>query len=165
MSVNRVILIGNLGADPEVKTSNRGTTYAHLSVATSERYSDGAGQRQEKTEWHRVVCFGKTAEFVQQYLTKGRKIYVEGKIQTSSWEDERTREKRYRTEIIARDVVFLDKAQQSSYGEQYASTPPATKSTYAASTPQTREPNRVAGESAGRAPQQQKLYTDDDIPF
>ena len=110
--VNKVILVGNLGNDPEVKTTNSGSTLANFSVATSERWTKD-GERQEKTEWHRVTAFGKLAEIVGQYVTKGSKVYIEGKIQTRSWETD-SGEKRYATEIIARDLQMLDKAGQQS---------------------------------------------------
>ena len=115
--VNKVILVGNLGNDPEVKATNSGSTLANFSVATSERWTKD-GERHEKTEWHRVTAFGKLAEIVGQYVTKGSKVYIEGKIQTRSWETD-SGEKRYATEIIARDLQMLDKAGETS-GQQGA---------------------------------------------
>ena len=119
--VNKVILVGNLGNDPEVKATNSGSTLANFSVATSERWTKD-GERHEKTEWHRVTAFGKLAEIVGQYVTKGSKVYIEGKIQTRSWETD-SGEKRYATEIIARDLQMLDKAGETS-GQQ-SSAPPS----------------------------------------
>ena len=119
--VNKVILVGNLGNDPEVKATNSGSTLANFSVATSERWTKD-GERHEKTEWHRVTAFGKLAEIVGQYVTKGSKVYIEGKIQTRSWETD-SGEKRYVTEIIARDLQMLDKAGETS-GQQ-SSAPPS----------------------------------------
>ncbi len=107
-SVNKAIIIGNLGADPEVRTTPSGQMVCNLSVATSENYTDRNGNRQERTEWHRVVLWGKLAELAQRYLSKGRKVFIEGRIQTRSWEDQQTGQKRYSTEIVARDMVFLD---------------------------------------------------------
>ena len=115
--VNKVIIVGNLGNDPEVKATNSGSTLANFSVATSERWTKD-GERHEKTEWHRVTAFGKLAEIVGQYVTKGSKVYIEGKIQTRSWETDNG-EKRYATEIIARDLQMLDKAGETS-GQQSA---------------------------------------------
>src|SRR5258705_10446532 len=87
MSVNRVILVGNLGANPEVRFTQGGQPVANLRIATTERWTDKSGQRQESTEWHRVVLFGKTAEVAQKYLTKGRQVFIEGRIQTRQWQD------------------------------------------------------------------------------
>ena len=104
--INKVILIGRLGADPEVKTVTGGQTVARLSVATSENWTDREGKKQERTEWHRVVVWGKLAELCGKYLTKGRQAYIEGRIQTRSWEDQQG-QKRYSTEVVANTVQFL----------------------------------------------------------
>ena len=86
--VNKVILIGNLGANPEMRFTQGGQAVANLRIATTERWTDKSGQRQESTEWHRVVLFGKTAEVAQKYLTKGRQVFIEGRIQTRQWQDQ-----------------------------------------------------------------------------
>jgi single-strand DNA-binding protein len=104
--VNKVIIVGRLGADPEVKTISGGNTVARLSVATSENWTDREGAKQERTEWHRVVVWGKLAELCGKYLTKGREVYLEGRIQTRPWEDQQG-QKRYTTEVIAQTVQFL----------------------------------------------------------
>ena len=117
--VNKVILVGNLGSDPEIKATSNGSSLANFSVATSERWTKD-GERQEKTEWHRVTAFGKLAEIVGQYVTKGSKVYIEGKIQTRSWETD-SGEKRYATEIIARDLQMLDRAGETSGQQSNAS--------------------------------------------
>tara|TARA_B100000749_G_scaffold280898_1_gene280882 strand:+ start:81174 stop:81617 length:444 start_codon:yes stop_codon:yes gene_type:complete len=104
--VNKAIIIGRLGADPEVRQISSGNTVATLSVATSETWNDKNGQRQERTEWHRVVVWGKTAEICGKYLSKGRQVYLEGRLQTRSWEDQQG-QKRYTTEIVATTVQFL----------------------------------------------------------
>ena len=109
-SVNRVILVGNLGRDPEVKYTQNGTAVANLSVATNEVWTDKAGQKQEKTEWHRVVVWGKQAQVLGEHLTKGKQIYVEGSLQTRSWDD-RDGNKRYTTEIRAARVLMLGRAE------------------------------------------------------
>lgn len=106
-SVNKVILIGNLGKDPEVKYTPQGTPVAKFSLATNERYKDKAGEWQDRTEWHNIVLFQRLAEIAGEYLKKGRSVYIEGRLQTSSWEDKNTHEKKYRTEIIANDLVLL----------------------------------------------------------
>jgi single-strand DNA-binding protein len=105
--VNKVILVGNLGRDPEVRSLPSGQPVASFSVATSRRFKDRDGQRQEQTEWHNVVCFGKQAEIAAQYLTKGKQIFVEGRIQTRSWDDKNSGEKKYKTEIVCDNFQML----------------------------------------------------------
>jgi single-strand DNA-binding protein len=104
--VNKVILVGNLGANPEMRFTQGGQAIANLRIATSERWTDRNGQKQETTEWHRVVVFGKQAEIVGQYLTKGRQVYIEGRIQTRQGQDQQG-QKRYTTEIVAQRVQML----------------------------------------------------------
>src|SRR5262245_15333085 len=119
--INKVILIGRLGADPELKTVTGGNNVARLSVATSENWTDREGQKQERTEWHRVVVWGKLAELCGKYLSKGRQVYVEGRLQTRSWEDNQG-QKKYSTEIVANTVQFLGSNQsaqtQQHHGDQ-----------------------------------------------
>lgn len=105
-SVNKVILIGNLGADPELRYTSGGQAVADLRVATSRRWQGKDGSQQEDTQWHRVVVWGKTAEQCKEYLSKGRQAYIEGRLQTRSWED-RDGNKRYTTEVVAQQVLFL----------------------------------------------------------
>lgn len=103
--VNKVILIGNLGRDPELKLIAGENAVATMSLATSESWTDKQGQKQDRAEWHRVVAWGKLAEICGEYLRKGRQIYVEGRLQTSEWEKDG--EKRYTTEVVAKEVTFL----------------------------------------------------------
>lgn len=112
--VNKVILIGNLGRDPEVRYSSSGSAIANISVGTSDSWKDkNTGEKQERTEWHRVVAFGKLGEIIGQYLKKGSKVYIEGRLQTRKWEDQNGQD-RYTTEIVANDMQMLDsKGQQS----------------------------------------------------
>ncbi|MGO2146332.1 MULTISPECIES: single-stranded DNA-binding protein [Halomonas] len=106
--INKVILIGNLGQDPEVRFTPSGTAVANLNLATSDTWMDRqSGQRQERTEWHRIVLFNKTAEIAQQYLNKGSKVYIEGRLQTRKWQDQNGQD-RYSTEIVANDMQMLD---------------------------------------------------------
>jgi single-strand DNA-binding protein len=105
-SVNKVILIGNLGKDPELRYTPGGQPTASFSLATTEQWTDKNGQKQKKTEWHNIVTWGKLAELVNQYLKKGRSAYVEGRINTRSWDD-RDGNKKYRTEITANQIQFL----------------------------------------------------------
>lgn len=108
-SLNRAQLIGNLTRDPETRQTSTGKTVCSFSIATNSSWKDSSGQRQEKAEFHNIVAWGKLAEICGQYMTKGKKIYVEGRIQTRDWEGE-DGVKRYRTEIIAENVIMLDRA-------------------------------------------------------
>ena len=113
--INKVILIGNIGSDPEIKYLPNGTPVANFSLATSEFWTDkSSGQKQERTEWHRLVLWRKLAEIAGQYLKKGSKIYVEGKLQTRSWDDQ-SGQKRYTTEIVVDDMQMLDGRGTPSY--------------------------------------------------
>jgi single-strand DNA-binding protein len=106
-SVNKVILIGNLGKDPEVKYTPSGTAIAKFSLATNERYKDKDGNWQDRTEWHNITAWARTAEIAGEYLKKGRTVYIEGRLRTDSWEDKNTHEKKYRTEIVVENLVLL----------------------------------------------------------
>lgn len=112
--VNKVIIIGNLGNDPVCKSLNDGTCVANLSVATSESWKDASGVKQERTEWHRIVAFKKLAEIMGQYLHKGSKVYIEGKLQTRKWQDKETGADRYSTEIVASQMQMLDSRQEGA---------------------------------------------------
>ena len=103
--INKVIIVGRLGSDPETKAVGQGSTVTRLSVATSESWTDKNGQKQERTEWHRVTVWGKLAELCGKYLSKGKQVYVEGKLQTRTWED--NGQKKYATDIVAQTVQFL----------------------------------------------------------
>lgn len=107
--INKVIIIGRLGADPEVKSVGQGSTVATLNIATSEAWTGKDGQKQERTEWHRVVAWGKLAEICGKHLAKGRQVYIEGRLQTRQWEDQQG-QKKYTTEIVAQNVQFLGSA-------------------------------------------------------
>jgi len=106
--INKSILVGRLGADPEVRYTQQGIAVTNFSVATSENWTDKSGQKQERTEWHRIVVWGKLAETCSQYLAKGRQVYIEGRMQTRQWED-KDGNKRYTTEVVASTVQFLDR--------------------------------------------------------
>ena len=105
-SVNKAIIIGNLGSDPEIRTISSGSRVTTLSVATNRRWTSSTGEMQEETQWHRVVAWNKLAEIAEQYLKKGDRIFVEGRIQYRQWEDQNG-QKRYTTEIVARELVML----------------------------------------------------------
>jgi len=105
--VNKVILLGNLGKDPEVKYTQSGMAVARFSLATTDRAKDKDGNWQDKTEWHNLVAFGRTAEVAGEYLKKGRTIYIEGALRTSSWDDKESGQKKYKTEVIVNDLVMV----------------------------------------------------------
>lgn len=150
--INKVIVVGRLGADPEVKYTNNGVAVARFSVATSDQWLDKTtGEKKERTEWHRVVVWNKLAELCGQYLGKGKQVYVEGPLQTRSWED-RDGVKRFTTEIRALTVQFLGASQgQTDYSRPTSPTTPS-----APSEPPPEDP--FSGEPAA-------VSEDDDIPF
>jgi len=115
-SVNKVILLGNVGKDPEIRSTPGGTMVANFTLATSDRTKDAQGNWQDRTEWHNLVAFQRTAEIVRDYVKKGSKLYIEGKIQTRSWDDKETGAKRYRTEIIVNDLSLLSGREEGAGG-------------------------------------------------
>jgi single-strand DNA-binding protein len=119
-SVNKIILLGNVGKDPEIRSTAGGTLVANLSLATSERYKDKGGEWQERTEWHNLVSYARGAEILRDYVKKGSKLYVEGRITTRSWDDKDTGKKAYRTEIVINDISLLSAADGSN-GRQASS--------------------------------------------
>ena len=149
--VNKVILIGTLGKDPETKYFQDGTAVCNFSVATSESWKDKQGQRQEKTEWHRVTVFRKLAEICGQYLSKGSKVYLEGKLQTRSYE--KNGQTLYVTEIVAEEVQFLSAAQGQGQGHQQQ--PQQNRGRYNMA-------DHVNGATGGAFPDG---APDDDLPF
>ena len=151
-SVNKVILVGNLGRDAEVRHTSGGTAVATLSLATTDIWTDKGGQRQEKTEWHRVVLWGKTAETLQEYLLKGRQIYVEGRLQTRQWDD-RDGNKRYTTETRADRVVLLGGRGGGTGGGGMSRGD------------DTGHPAGSPGSGGPSQPSEPSELTDDDIPF
>jgi single-strand DNA-binding protein len=152
-SVNKVILLGNVGKDPEIKFASNGNAIASFSIATSERYKDkNSGEWQERTEWHALTAFGKTAEIIRDYVKKGSKLYVEGSLRTSSWEDKQSGQKRYKTEIVVNDLSLLSgRDENSGGGGGYARN---NSSSYDQSAPSSHDDLAHSAE-----------ITDDDIPF
>jgi single-strand DNA-binding protein len=152
--VNKVILVGNVGNDPEVRYMPNGNAVANISIATSDTWKDKtSGDQQEKTEWHRVVFFNRLAEIVEQYVKKGSKLYVEGRLQTRSWEQDGV--KRYSTEIVSNEMQMLDSrggaGASQDFGNQPAAAPAQQAQPQAAAQPQS-------------APANFDNF-DDDIPF
>lgn len=124
-SINKVILVGNVGADPEVKYTPSGIPVGKFTLATNGRFKNKSGEWQDRTEWHNIVAWQRLAEIVGEYVSKGSKVYIEGKLETSSWKDRRSGQKKYRTEIVARDLVLLglrengdSQQEQRTSGEQ-----------------------------------------------
>jgi single-strand DNA-binding protein len=111
-NLNKVMLIGQLGSDPEKKVTDAGTSVANLSIATTSKWKDDSGVSHEKTEWHRIVCWKGLADLAEKYLKKGSKVYVEGRLQTREWED-KDDQKRYTTEIVCRELKFMDSKNSS----------------------------------------------------
>ena len=154
--VNKVILVGNVGNDPEFRVMPNGNGVANVSLATSETWKDkNTGDQQEKTEWHRVIFFNRLAEIVEQYVKKGTKLYIEGRLQTRSWEQDGV--KRYTTEVVASEMQMLDSRGgggnmgDNSFGQGQGSPAPAAQSSSTAAAPQA-------------APANFDNF-DDDIPF
>lgn len=144
-TVNKAIIVGNLGADPDMRYTHDGTAVANLSVATSEKWKDkNSGEQKERTEWHRISCFGRLAEICGEYLRKGSKVYVEGQIQTRKWQDKEGSD-RYTTEIKAREMRMLSPRPEGAQRGQSRQQPLDTK----------------AAQPASEAPPD----FDDDIPF
>ncbi|MCL1144114.1 single-stranded DNA-binding protein [Shewanella gaetbuli] len=121
--VNKVILVGNLGKDPEVRYMPNGNAVANFTVATSESWKDQQGQMQERTEWHNIVMYRRLAEIAGEYLKKGSKVYLEGKLQTSKWQDQNTGQDRYKTEINAMEMQMLDSRNSGDNNNQYNQAP------------------------------------------
>jgi len=117
-SVNKVILVGNVGNAPEVKYSPGGTPVAKFSLATNEKFKDRSGEWQERVEWHSIVAWQRLAEVVGEYVASGSKLYIEGKLETSSWEDRHTGQMKYRTKVVARDIVLLGPRPSAVDGHQ-----------------------------------------------
>ena len=156
--INKVILVGNLGNDPEVRATASGARIANISVATTDSWMDKtSGQKQERTEWHRVVFFNRLAEIVEQYLTKGSQVYVEGRLQTRKWQDQNGQDK-YTTEIVASEMQMLGGRGSSGGGGDYQSTAPMDPPAKQQSAPAAAAP---AAAAAGGP----DINFDDDIPF
>ncbi len=148
-SVNKVILVGHLGKDPEVKYTPSGTPIAKFTLATNERYKDKDGNWQDRTEWHNIVAWQRTAEIVGEYCKKGSQVYLEGRLHTDSWEDKETHQKKYRTDIVVNDLVLLGGRGSGEGGER----------TRAASA------NSFDQRAPEPEPAQSTQITDEDIPF
>lgn len=149
--INKVMIIGRLGQDPEVRYTPGGQAVANFSVATSENWTDKGGQKQERTEWHRIVVWGRLAELCKDYLKKGKQVYIDGRLQTRNWDD-KDGKKRYVTEIIANNVQFLGSASER---------------TETTTTTTTSEPAEHTQDTTNVPPFEPSVatITDDEIPF
>jgi single-strand DNA-binding protein len=156
-SVNKVILVGNLGKDPELKYTPQGTPVAKITLATNERYKDKDGNWQDRTEWHNVVLWQRLAEIASEYLKKGGKVYIEGRLQTRSWDDKQTGQKKYMTEVVASDLVLLGGRGESGGSGDFSGASSRGTSAGGNNNFDQRTPEP---EPAGPGP-----ITDDDIPF
>lgn len=150
IGVNKAILVGNLGRDPELRYTQSGTAVANFSLATTERWTDRDGNRQEQTEWHRIVAWGKLAEIVNQYLSKGEQVYIEGRLQTREWED-REGQSRRTTEIRADEMVMLGGGGAGDFAGEPAGPAPDDRGDF--------------GDPGGGGESDEGGITDDDIPF
>ena len=129
--VNVAHLIGNVGKDPEVRTTASGQQIASFSLATSQRWKDREGNKQEKTEWHNVVAWGKLADIVARFVTKGSKLYIQGRIGTQSWDDKESGQKRYKTQIVADQMTMLGDRKSGDSGERPSGAEPGDGGGYA----------------------------------
>lgn len=153
--LNKVMIIGNLGADPEMKYMSDGTALTSFRVAVSRNFTGADGERREETEWVPVVAWKKLAELCSQYLQKGRKVYVEGRLRTRSWETPEG-QKRYMTEVVASDVIFLDSANQAGLGEDRGAAPSYEREP---------APAYSGGSSGGYNNEPSNQIPPEDIPF
>jgi single-strand DNA-binding protein len=160
-SVNKVILIGNLGKDPEVKYTPSGMAVARFSVATTDRVKDKEGNWQDRTEWHNLVAFQRTAEIASEYLKKGNKVYIEGRLHSDSWDDKETGQKKYKTEIIINDLVLLGGAREGGEGGGGGYSGRGTGKSSGGGFDQRTAESEAPPVSSGGGPE----ITDEDIPF
>ena len=151
-SVNKVILVGHLGKDPEVKYTPSGTPVAKITLATNERFKDKDGNWQDRTEWHNLVAWQRTAEIVGEYCKKVSQIYIEGRLRTDSWDDKETGQKKYRTEIVINDLVLLGGRGGAGGGGGQGFD-------------QSRQSSGNSMDQGAPEPEHAAQITDDDIPF
>ena len=157
-SVNKVILIGTLGKDPEVKYTPQGTAVAKFSLATNERFKDKQGEWQDRTEWHNITCWARLAEIAGEYLKKGRTVYIEGSLRTDSWDDKQTGQKKYMTNIVANDLVLLGGGRGEGGGGEEGG---RSRGASAGNDFDQRGPEPAGAKSSEKSTE----ITDDDIPF
>ncbi|HEY5055230.1 MAG TPA: single-stranded DNA-binding protein [Acidobacteriaceae bacterium] len=152
--VNKVFLLGNVGKDPEIRSTPSGTTVATFSLATADRRKDAQGNWSDSTEWHNLVAFQRTAEIVRDYVKKGTQLFIEGKIQTRSWDDKESGQKKYRTEILVNELSLLGKPGGGGEGGGGGGYSRSSSSNSSAGSPQASAPDYA-----------DQGITDEDIPF
>jgi len=163
--VNKAILIGNVGADPELRYTPGGSAVTNFNMATNESWTDNSGERQERTEWHRIVVWGRLAEICNQYLRKGSKVYIEGRLQTRSWEGQ-DGQKRYTTEVVARDMQMLDSRDEMGGDQGAGFDRGGGGQRPAAPGPTGSQGGNQGGSPAGQSPEPPPYNdADDDLPF
>jgi single-strand DNA-binding protein len=161
--VNKVFLLGSVGKDPEIRATAGGTTVANFSLATNSQEKDSSGNYVDKAEWHSLVSLGKTAEIVRDYVHKGSQLFIEGKIQTRSWDDKTSGEKKYRTEILVNELTLLGKPEG---GQSSAQRPAATATNSRTPTTQSARSQPTPAPRTASAPVEDIFgITDGDIPF
>jgi single-strand DNA-binding protein len=157
--INKVIIVGRLGKDPEIRSTPQGNTVAKFTVATDEKFTDRTGEKQERTEWHNIAAWGKLGEICGQYLKKGKLVYIEGSIRTDSWDDKESGQKKYRTEIVANTMKMLDRrgdegeGSGGGYGGGYGSNRSSSSSSS----------SRSGGGRPSNAPDM--IEDDEEVPF
>lgn len=151
--INKVILLGHLGKDPELKYTPQGTAVAKFSLATSDRFKDKDGNWQDRTEWHNITAWGRTAEIAGEYLKKGRQVYIEGALRTHSWDDKQTGQKKYMTEVVVNDLVLLGGGRSEGGGD------------FSASSRASAGGNNFDQRTPEHEPAASGPITDEDIPF
>jgi single-strand DNA-binding protein len=155
--INKVILVGRLGKDPEIRSTPQGSTVAKFTVATDEKFTDREGNKQERTEWHNIAAWGKLGEICGQYLKKGKLVYIEGSIRTDSWDDKESGQKKYRTEIIANTMKMLDRRGDEGGGGGGGG---YDRGSYGQSQ------SRAGGSGSGKsAPAPDMIEDDEEVPF
>jgi single-strand DNA-binding protein len=161
-SVNKVILLGHVGKDPEIRTTSGGTLVANLSIATTDRYKDSQGAWQDRTEWHNLTAYARGAEILRDYVKKGSKLYIEGKLTTRSWDDKDSGKKIYRTEIVVNDISLLsgsDAAKPASNGNGADANQKKNPQSRARQAPRGNQENEPDNDYGGLG------ITDQDVPF
>ena len=154
--INKVILVGRLGKDPEIRSTPQGTTVAKFTIATDEKFTDKSGEKQERTEWHNIVAWGKLGEICGQYLRKGKLVYIEGSIRTDSWDDKESGQKKYRTEIVANTMKMLDRRGDEGGGGGGGGYERSNSNSYGSS---------QSSRSGGGASRPAEIEDDEEVPF
>jgi single-strand DNA-binding protein len=160
--INKVIIVGRLGKDPEMRSTPSGTSAARFSVATDERFTDRNGEKQERTEWHNIIAWGKLGEICGQYLKKGKLVYIEGSIRTDSWDDKESGQKKYRTEIVANTMKMLDRRGDEEGGGGGGG---GSRGNYGGGGGYNQGSGSRGNSGGGRSPGSDMIDDDEEVPF